>query len=243
MAFILDKPTAFAPIPIIGPLVNAEPLVFRMPTAEYIGLAIGPASDHDVVRVRLPGVDSLLWRGVMLPLPPVAHDQGVSIEVSTVRAMPGRLQVLGLTCPEEMSAVARLRAPGTREEILTIPGEVTVCVEVPYGGRNTVNLTATQGGADFASGPPNLTIQTFGRIYRLLRLPIETMTEVAGDIVPFVDVPLNQPAWPAGEFDDTRTFSFNEEEPEFDSILYCFTNTDEPGGADIVIWTKYEARD
>lgn len=239
MALILDE--IFLAAAVAGEVLPGSTGILvpdkkRMPASDsYIALAIGPASDHDVVRVRYPGVDSLLWRGIVLPMVPSAQNQQVSIDIVQHRAMGGRVQVLGLTAPEEVSALARVRAPNTQETVLTVvagaPANASQIV-VPYGGRNTVNVTATVGG-EVGDPAPTLTVQTLGLIYRF-----NQSAAVVEDNPEFVDFPMNLVPWGAG-----LSFSYNEEEPEFDQIVYQFIHTGEVGSPDIVVWTKWEARD
>lgn len=233
MAFILDKEVVQNTTPDSNGILTK--FNARLPSAPYIGIAIGPASDHDIVRITYPGVDSLLFRGVMLPVPPSAQCQKVSIQVETVRPFSGRLQVIGILHPEEMSAIARFRAPLIQEAVISVPQNGSVEVEVFNGGRTTVNLTATIGGPLVALSPP-INVATRGRIYRC-DLSGATITEHPQ----FVEFPLNFPKWPTG-LGDVRTFSWNEEEPEFDSIIYEFTDFG-PSDDDIPLWYRAEARD
>lgn len=204
-----------------------------LPAGQYCAIAIGPNSEHDLVRVQFPGVDARLGRGMVLPLPADAWEQMSFVTVAPVRAYSGRLQLIAFEYPEEVE-VSPVRAPGLIESTFELDvGALKdrIDIIVPYGGRSAVNLTASIGGANPLVGPAGMSVEVFGRIYNTVIL----QGSVFFGGVPYVQYPLNQPAWT----NTMRDFSWNEFEKEFDEIVFNFRIA---AGVQEV-WYRTETRD
>lgn len=222
MAKILDFDAVqdFDQLAANGPIVRASA---QLPSARYAAVAIGPDSDHDMVRVQLPGVNVVIAVGTVLPLPLSMHRTSPIIE--TVRDFDGHVQVLGLEDIEDATAAATAekRTPVFSSEYFELAPLTSTTFELIYAGRDSASIML----ASDLIGAKNITLFTYGKKVRL--------GKGAHPSNKFVSVPLNTVIWGT-----ENRIAWSESEPQFDFIEFVISNTS--AVTTHALWAGLEAR-